>query len=1041
MTDELDPEIVEAVFRFAGAESEAAVRAALTEQEHLLHTDQADQVLQILVQRRRDAEDGFGLTVLTACRELLHRAREQGVDAALAAIGPPMDAAHALHALWEIGSGDDFAKVIRRHARPLCSDTLRSTLEEMKSKADDERSRFLLQYRLDLLDRIRAHGAEHAIAWERATDLLRKAMNAESAEAARQFVSAHVDEFAGEMMREVFNDHLREHAAHRGVWRQLKHVQSFIVQALMSRDGATFEEIPPWLIAGASYELEKIIERVRDVEDLRQPLEQNPALMPLMAALAGQMKKSERDEPQREPSPPRVTHRRMMENVAETVNNDAALQSLYADIGRTFGPPAGYVPFSYGRELIIAEPWIEDLALPGRLDDLSSEGLEVEIERLRGTPVTGHLRVSDVLRSLAALLMFRLREDRDSALFHANHSLLDAVRRLDRRENPFLVACTYGLRGEVFLLQAGLDDPSNSDEAVASAFTDFVSRSEHAMTRHSAARDAADEAIGSFELALELLPRDRHPRQWAAAQAGLATALALRWRGDGQRNERESLRRFEMAASAVSLDEDRAAVQARRAVCLRHSHHFRDDAAASRFLQEAESSWGHSLRHRADAAALLRAEIATAGGAWLDAIEPLQTAIRRAHVVVHRAADPTSRVATLARLYRLYAERAYCLARAGRCGEALVDLERGACAVGGVTGAATAEEILSMIPAGIAVIAPVITEQGALVLAIRGRDVGVIDCPDLNRQKLADLLRQRPIHDLDAERRGWLDVLADLHERQTRSASWKFSQTVDAIMADIWKLLMGPIHERLRELDVDSVVILAHGGLSLLPLHAAWRAHGDGRRQYFIDHHAVSYAQSVASISWSDERFRSSIVTIDPISDPPLPLAAVECGDARKYFHEQQTLSGKQATHKRVMQEIPLHTHIHFACHGTAAWDDVLSSSLRLTGGALEVGALADRLGTTRLVVLSACDLGWSDFRHAPSVHHSAATAIVNAGARAVIASLWSVDDQAAHLILRRFYELYARDHLPPAMALAMSQREARHRDIVSWAPFVLTGR
>src|SRR5947209_6041295 len=81
-------------------------------------------------------------------------------------------------------------------------------------------------------------------------------------------------------------------------------------------------------------------------------------------------------------------------------------------------------------------------------------------------------------------------------------------------------------------------------------------------------RDAADEAIGRFELSLQVYrPKDKF--HWVAGLAGLATALSLRWRGDRERSEAESLRHFRRAVDAASEhDADLAAlVRARLGFC------------------------------------------------------------------------------------------------------------------------------------------------------------------------------------------------------------------------------------------------------------------------------------------------------------------------------------------------------------------------------------------------------------------------------------------------------------------------------------------
>jgi CHAT domain-containing protein len=66
------------------------------------------------------------------------------------------------------------------------------------------------------------------------------------------------------------------------------------------------------------------------------------------------------------------------------------------------------------------------------------------------------------------------------------------------------------------------------------------------------------------------------------------------------------------------------------------------------------------------------------------------------------------------------------------------------------------------------------------------------------------------------------------------------------------------------------------------------------------------------------------------------------------------------------------------------------------------------------------------------------------AGARAVIASLWSVDDLATARFMERFYSGLWRDKLSPDAALASAQHWIAHQpgweSPYYWAAFTLTG-
>jgi CHAT domain-containing protein len=72
----------------------------------------------------------------------------------------------------------------------------------------------------------------------------------------------------------------------------------------------------------------------------------------------------------------------------------------------------------------------------------------------------------------------------------------------------------------------------------------------------------------------------------------------------------------------------------------------------------------------------------------------------------------------------------------------------------------------------------------------------------------------------------------------------------------------------------------------------------------------------------------------------------------------------------------------------------------------------------------------------------SLAQGFFHAGARAVLATLWEVDDQASQELVRLFYQAFLVRHLKPAAALAAAQRamraDTRWRDPYYWSGFVL---
>jgi CHAT domain-containing protein/tetratricopeptide (TPR) repeat protein len=183
-------------------------------------------------------------------------------------------------------------------------------------------------------------------------------------------------------------------------------------------------------------------------------------------------------------------------------------------------------------------------------------------------------------------------------------------------------------------------------------------------------------------------------------------------------------------------------------------------------------------------------------------------------------------------------------------------------------------------------------------------------------------------------------------------------------------------------------------------------------------------------------------------------------------------------TEEAMKQELKSQTVVHFASHFVLVPGND-SLSYLLLGGKEESGkahhlSLAEfkedrsyRLDGTELVTLSACETGAENRRDDGVVMEGMSEAVLDKKAKAVISSLWSVNDESTGAIMSRFYELWigSRGKTTKAEALRQAQLElieghvssqskANNRglhptdsterpefaDPYYWAPFVLVG-
>lgn len=153
---------------------------------------------------------------------------------------------------------------------------------------------------------------------------------------------------------------------------------------------------------------------------------------------------------------------------------------------------------------------------------------------------------------------------------------------------------------------------------------------------------------------------------------------------------------------------------------------------------------------------------------------------------------------------------------------------------------------------------------------------------------------------------------------------------------------------------------------------------------------------------------------------------------------------------------------LHLATHGFSAnenegsssyIDNLLGSGVFLAGagdgsakgsedGVLTAFEMTNlELDSTRLVVLSACETGLGEFHTGEGIYGLQA-ALRSAGARAVIMSLWKVDDHATQELMTRFYSHWLRSPTNMRGAFRQAQRDLRdsYPSPYHWGAFVLTG-
>ncbi len=173
--------------------------------------------------------------------------------------------------------------------------------------------------------------------------------------------------------------------------------------------------------------------------------------------------------------------------------------------------------------------------------------------------------------------------------------------------------------------------------------------------------------------------------------------------------------------------------------------------------------------------------------------------------------------------------------------------------------------------------------------------------------------------------------------------------------------------------------------------------------------------------------------------DGTLPAAEKEATDVAALFGSKALLGG-EATADRLAAPGSV-AYVHLATHGVLNLRDPSASYVLLASGPLPVEGIYNlKFDGVRLVTLSACQTAVGEVNPGSELT-TLADAFAMAGADAVIASLWSVDDRATEELMTEFYgRLKAGENLAHALQGAQLKLLAAGRPPFYWSPFVLIG-
>jgi CHAT domain-containing protein len=267
-----------------------------------------------------------------------------------------------------------------------------------------------------------------------------------------------------------------------------------------------------------------------------------------------------------------------------------------------------------------------------------------------------------------------------------------------------------------------------------------------------------------------------------------------------------------------------------------------------------------------------------------------------------------------------------------------------------------------------------------------------------------------------------------------RACSEALSIASRASLQKLYAALVAPVRDRLK---ARHLIVVPHNFLHHLPFHALF----DGER-YLLDAFSFSYIPSASlhHLQRTRHATRGQGALVLGIPDKAAPQIRDEVRAVAAELPNARVFVGRTATERQLRELGPTSRVVHIATHGRFRQDNPMFSSIRLGTSDLRSLDLYGLRLSPELVTLSGCGTGLSTV-----VAGDELVGLVRgwlyAGAQAVLATLWDVNDQSTAEFMSLFYRnLQTTADKAVALQQAMGQLRERFPHPYYWAPFVLIG-
>ncbi|WP_449418990.1 CHAT domain-containing protein [Phormidium nigroviride] len=294
------------------------------------------------------------------------------------------------------------------------------------------------------------------------------------------------------------------------------------------------------------------------------------------------------------------------------------------------------------------------------------------------------------------------------------------------------------------------------------------------------------------------------------------------------------------------------------------------------------------------------------------------------------------------------------------------------------------------------------------------------------------------------------DKLLTEHDRQLHGScnqkACDGNSNYDGTGGQLYDILIRPIEDKLKAFSPKQLSIIATGKLRYIPFETLYDKQTE---KFLIEKYPINYLTRISTRTIPDSTLQGGILALgNPVPRDPqnLPGSEAEVKTITQFLPGSIAYINNNATLAQFKTQAPRFPFLHLATHG--CFQSGGCKNLGMNEGTLLFADstlnIADAallgLENTRLLTLSACQTALQANSNGEEIS-GIAYIFERAGARAVMATLWSVNDEETKELMIEFYR-----NINKGMSKVEALREAKISLIKTkphpffWSAFILIG-